>query len=53
MVQYERKKDVKVLCQCTYDMVEQELNLTGKDFLKLADFTPLKYLGLLSKAKED
>ena len=32
--------------------VEQELNLKGKDFLTLADFTPEEILGLLDNAKK-
>ena len=34
------------------EMVEHELNLKGKDFLKLADFTPDEILGLVYKAKK-
>src|SRR3954452_14396270 len=34
------------------EMVEHELNLQGKDFLKLADFTPEQILGLVYKAKK-
>ncbi len=34
------------------EMVEHELNLKGKDFLKLADFTPEEILGLVYKAKK-
>ena len=34
------------------EMVEHELNLKGKDFLKLADFTHDEILGLVYNAKK-
>ena len=33
-------------------MVEHELNLKGKDFLTLADFSPEAIIGLVYKAKK-
>ena len=39
----------------TYDMIKQELNLKGKDFLTLADFSPFEILGyclVLKRLKE-
>ena len=34
-----------------YKKLEHELNLKGKDFLTLADFTPEEILGLVTKRK--
>ncbi len=34
------------------EIAQQELNLKGKDFLTLADFSPEEILALLDKAKK-